>query len=230
MKTIILGLLWYWAFLFSTIAHEAAHAWVALRLGDRTAYLGGQVSLDPIPHILREPMGTALFPIVTFLAGGWMMGWASTPYDPVWAERYPRRAAWMALAGPGANLLIALVTGVGIRCGVWAGVFLPSSTPSFTTITVAAVPGWWQGVAMLVSIVLALNIIVCSFNLIPLLPLDGSAAAILLMSERVAEQYRQVMLHPALSLVGLMVAWRVYDPLVRPLFRLTLDLLYPGHF
>ena len=118
MDNISLGLLWYVAFLFSTTVHEAAHAWAALRLGDPTAYLGGQVTLNPIPHIRREPIGTVLFPIVTFLVGGWMMGWASVPYDPVWAERYPRRAAWMALAGPAANLLIAIVSGLSIRLGV----------------------------------------------------------------------------------------------------------------
>ena len=102
------GLLWYFVFLYSTVCHEAAHAWVALKLGDDTAYQGGQVSLDPIPHIRREPWGMVLVPLVTFFmnaANGatWMMGWASAPYNPQWAERHPRSAAWMALAGPAAD-------------------------------------------------------------------------------------------------------------------------------
>jgi len=50
--------------------------------GDHTAALGGQVSLDPVPHIRREPFGMVVFPILTYVMGGWMMGWASAPYDP----------------------------------------------------------------------------------------------------------------------------------------------------
>src|SRR6185436_3856232 len=81
------GLLWYFVFLYSTVCHEAAHAWAALKLGDDTAYQGGQVSLDPVPHIRREPWGMVIVPLITFywnaMAGvTWMMGWASAPYDP----------------------------------------------------------------------------------------------------------------------------------------------------
>ncbi len=122
------GLLWYFVFLYSTVCHEAAHAWAALKLGDDTAYRGGQVSLDPVPHIRREPVGMVLFPIITFLMNAshgvtWMMGWASAPYDPVWAARNPRHAAWMALAGPGANLLLVVAAGMCIRLGLAAGWF-----------------------------------------------------------------------------------------------------------
>ncbi len=230
MNTLTLGMLWYLAFIFSTTVHEAAHAWAALRLGDPTAYRGGQVTLDPIPHIRREPIGTVLFPVVSYLVGGWMMGWASAPYDPLWADRYPRRAAWMAFAGPAANLLIAVVTGLLIHLGLWLGVFMEPSTARFTQITLAVSPGLWQGVAVLVSIVFTLNLILFSFNLIPLLPLDGAAAVMLLMSERVAARYRAIMLNPAFSMFGLLFAWRAYDPVFRPLFRLALGLLYPGLF
>ena len=100
---VALGLAWYAAFLFSTCCHEAAHAWAALRLGDPTAYLGGQVSLDPRPHIVREPIGTVVVPLLTFvLTRQWMMGWASAPYDPAWADRHPRRAACTGRAHAGA--------------------------------------------------------------------------------------------------------------------------------
>jgi hypothetical protein len=94
------GLQWFLVFIFSTSWHEAAHAWVAHKLGDSTAYEGGQVSLDPTPHIRREPIGMVVVPIISYLIGGWMIGWASAPYDPRWANQYPRRAALMALAGP----------------------------------------------------------------------------------------------------------------------------------
>ena len=108
----------YVVFVLSTVLHEAAHAWAALRLGDDTAQQAGQVSLDPIPHIIREPIGMVLLPILTLAFIGWPLGFASAPYDPVWADRYPRRAGWMALAGPAANLLLFLLAAAGLRWGL----------------------------------------------------------------------------------------------------------------
>ena len=88
--------LWLAAFLLSLTCHEAAHALAGRLGGDSTA--AAQVTLDPIPHIKREPFGTLVVPIVSFfLQGGcWMIGWASAPYDPTWANLFPKRAAAMA--------------------------------------------------------------------------------------------------------------------------------------
>src|SRR5262249_4613367 len=108
---------WLPAFLFSTTVHEAAHAWAAWRLGDPTAYLAGQVSLSPWPHVRRSPIGMVVIPLLTSLTQGWTMGWASSPYDRDWADRYPRRAAVMALAGPLGNLAIAGVAFCVLRAG-----------------------------------------------------------------------------------------------------------------
>ena len=79
-----LGLVWYAVFVISTTFHEAAHGFVALKLGDPTAHNAGLATLDPVPHLQRSPIGMIVVPIVTFLMGGWMVGWASTPYDPYW--------------------------------------------------------------------------------------------------------------------------------------------------
>src|SRR6201984_440771 len=97
---------WLVVFLGSMTAHEASHPFVAKCLGAPTAYLGGQVTLNPIPHIRREPFGMLLLPIISYVASGWMIGWASAPYNAAWAAQYPRRAAVMALAGPAANFFI----------------------------------------------------------------------------------------------------------------------------
>src|ERR1043166_7619088 len=102
------GLVWYLVFLFSTCFHEAAHAWTAHRLGDDTAYRGGQVTLDPTPHIRREPFGMVLVPLLSYFFGGWMIGWASAPYDPQWASRYPKRSGLMALAAKVLSLFFSL--------------------------------------------------------------------------------------------------------------------------
>ena len=105
---------WYVAFLFCTVLHEAAHAWAAKLGGDLTAYDGGQVSIDPVPHIRREPVGMVVLPLLSLIMshGSWPFGYASAPYDPYWAMRYPKRAALMALAGPAANLLTAIGAGL----------------------------------------------------------------------------------------------------------------------
>src|SRR5688572_11626243 len=105
------GAAWYGVFLFSTVIHEASHALASLKLGDDTAHRGGQVSLDPIPHISREPFGLVVVPLLSYILGGWMMGWASAPYDPHWAHKYPRRTGLMALAGPVSNLCLFLISG-----------------------------------------------------------------------------------------------------------------------
>ena len=99
--------IWFVVFLFSTTLHEAAHALLARLGGDDTAYLGGQVTLNPLPHLRREPFGMLLMPIMTFFMAGWMMGWASTPFDPRWAERHPGRQAAMSAAGPASAITAA---------------------------------------------------------------------------------------------------------------------------
>ena len=71
---LVLGLTWFVVFLFSTTLHEAGHAFAANKLGDPTAYEGGQVSLNPLPHIQREPLGMIVVPLITFAANQWMMG------------------------------------------------------------------------------------------------------------------------------------------------------------
>ena len=70
---LVAGLIWYVVFLLSTTCHEAAHALAAKWGGDLTAFHGGQVSLDPVPHIRREPFGMVVFPILSYAMGGWMM-------------------------------------------------------------------------------------------------------------------------------------------------------------
>src|SRR5262249_53288021 len=147
----------------STTVHEAAHAWVALRLGDPTAYLGGQVSLSLWPHMKRAPMGMLIVPLITSLSQGWTMGWASCPYDPEWADRYPRRAALMALAGPVGNLCIALAAFGLIQLGLAFGAFEAPHTASVQQLVMNALPPdpmqLGDYVARGLSVLLALNVL-----------------------------------------------------------------------
>jgi Zn-dependent protease len=225
-EVLVLGVVWYAVFLFSTTCHEAAHAWAAQLGGDPTAALGGQASLNPLPHIQREPFGMVLVPVASYFLSGWVMGWASAPYDPLWAERHPRRAAWMALAGPAANLALVLVAAVAIRAGAAFGVFRAPAQATFTQVVAAAEPGTWTALAMLVSVLFTLNLLLFLFNLLPVPPLDGATAVTLPMSERTARRFRDFT--QQWGIIGLLVAWLFFWRLFDPVFTLALNLLHPG--
>jgi Zn-dependent protease len=225
---LVLGILWYVVLLFSLTVHEAAHAWAATRGGDLTAYAGGQVSLDPMPHIRREPFGTILVPLLSFALSGWMIGWASTPYDPRWAWTHPRRAGWMALAGPASNLLLVVAAGSAIRFGMAAGWLAPGYT-NFTELALATAPGVWDAVATLLSIGFTLNLLLMVFNLIPVPPLDGSGAIALLVSEDSARRIQQILWTPQLSIIGILIAWWVIPHVFGPVHEIALMLLYPEY-
>jgi Zn-dependent protease len=220
------ALLWYVTLLFSLCCHEAAHAWAAQRGGDPTAYLAGQVTLDPRPHIRREPFGTVVMPLLAWSAAGWMIGWASTPFDPHWAVRYPRRAAWMALAGPAANAALLLAAAVAIRVGLAAGLFTPPDSIRFDRVVLGADGGASATVATLVSILFTLNLLLLVFNLIPVPPLDGAGALGLLLPERLALRLRMVFARPAWGWVGIIVAWIAIGEILPPVHRVAIRLLY----
>ena len=227
------GLIWYFVFVYSTVVHEAAHAWAALRLGDDTAYRGGQVSLDPTPHIKREVFGMVIVPIVSWFLnhGQWMMGWASAPYDPAWAERHPRRAAWMAMAGPASNLALLLITALLIHAGIAAGVFEVPFKAGFTHMVEAREASrLWETCATVLSIGFSLQVLLATFNLLPLPPLDGSAIPLFFLSEKGCAKYREFMWNPTTQFLGIVVAWQLYGRIAPDIFRVARHLLYPSIF
>jgi Zn-dependent protease len=219
----------YIVFLFSTVCHEAAHALAAKLGGDPTAAHGGQVSLNPIPHIQREPFGTVLVPLLTLFLnqGRWLIGWASAPYDPYWAERYPRRAAWMSLAGPAANFALMLLAATGIRMGMALGHFRAPAEPEFARITEAVNPEAMGFAATFLSILFMLNLVLGTFNLLPVPPLDGNSAITLLMTRRGALRFLDWTQESGFGWAGLVVAWLLYGRVFGFLFRFALNTLYP---
>lgn len=223
-----LGLLWYAVFVISTTFHEAAHGFAALRMGDPTARDAGLVTLDPLPHIQRSPFGMALVPILSFILGGWMMGWASTPYNPYWAQENRRKAVLMALAGPAANLMLILLAMLLIRGGIHFGFFAQPESISWTRTVLAQSPGLANGAAIAVSILFSLNLILLVFNLLPLPPLDGSEVLSLFLDRSTADRYRAFMAEPTAQMIGLVVAWNLMDFVLNPVYTMALSLLYPG--
>lgn len=222
-----MGIKWYLTFLFSTTLHEAAHAWSAHKLGDDTAHRGGQVTLDPTPHIRREPFGMVVVPILSYWLGGWMIGWASAPYDPRWAMANPRRSALMSLAGPGANLLLMIMAAVLIRLGLMFGCFEPPMSIGFSHVTQALTSGG-NFFASILSIVFSLNLLLATFNLLPLPPLDGSGALMLLVNRQAAERFLEILHNPSLRFFGLFVAWKIFGTIYPPVQIFAVNLLYPG--
>ncbi|MDB6153663.1 MAG: Zn-dependent protease [Chthoniobacteraceae bacterium] len=223
-------LMWYVVFVYSTVCHEAAHAWSALKLGDPTAYHGGQVSLDPTPHVRRELVGMVVVPILSFISAGWILGWASAPYDPQWAERHPRRAGWMALAGPVANLILLLLAALLIRVGMEWGAFVPPSFRDWNIshITQATEGRFFEFSATLLSIIFSLNLLLFTFNLLPLPPFDGSNVPLLFLSVPAAEKYRAFMWTPNARLFGMFIAFYGFSKIFPTIQLSALNLLYPG--
>lgn len=221
--------LWYAVFLLSITCHEAAHAWVAFRGGDTTAHHAGQVTLNPLPHIRREPFGTVLAPLLTYLVTGWMMGWASAPFDPAWEARFPRRAAAMAAAGPLANLILAGLAFTALRFGMQAALWVPADPLSIDRLMLPLQPdgGAVDGLARLCSLMLFLNVLLFFFNLIPLPPLDGAAvvAGLWPAARRLRDAFHASGFG---GLIGLAVAIYATRWAFGPLYGALLDLLFRG--
>lgn len=230
-ELIALGFIWYIAFLFSTTCHEASHALAAKLGGDLTAFHGGQVSLNPVPHIQRSPFGMIGMPILSFILtrGSWMMGWASAPFDPFWQRRHYRRAAWMAFAGPAANFTLMFLAALAIRIGTKLGHFRPPEFLSYVRVTEATSHGGGaEFAATFLSILFVLNLLLGTFNLLPVPPLDGSTGITLFMDERTAMKYLDWLHEGTYAFVGIMIAWLVFGKIFGPIFLMAIRLLYSG--
>ena len=190
---LLTGFIWYMAFLFSTTCHEAAHALAGKIGGDDTA--AGQVTLNPIPHIQREPFGMVVIPLLSFLISRSMIGWASAPYDPSWERKYPRRAGWMALAGPTANYTLMLLAAIILRVGMSIGWLHRDPLTGDPTLLMATLYAFFS-----------LNLLLGTFNLLPVLPLDGSTAIVLFMSESTAQRYLGWVRENSYARLGLLLA------------------------
>jgi Zn-dependent protease len=143
--------------IFAITAHEAAHGYVAMKLGDKTAKNLGRVTLNPVPHI--DPLGTILVPMLALGLGGFLFGWAKPVPVDVSRLRYATKSmVWVALAGPASNFAMAII---------WALVALAGNHGlggSFASEPMAA-----MGMAGI-----QVNMMLMIFNLLPIPPLDGS--------------------------------------------------------
>ncbi len=149
--------IWVLPVLFGITVHEVAHGWVARRLGDPTAMMLGRLTLNPLKHI--DPFGTVLVPGMLLLLGGVLFGWAR-PVPVTWQNlRRPKRdMALVALAGPIANLLMAICWALLVKIGVVL----------HDDVSWIAEPLIFMGIAGIF-----INTVLLVLNLFPLPPLDG---------------------------------------------------------
>lgn len=217
--------IWYVAFLFSTVCHEAAHALVAKWGGDDTAYAGGQVTLDPMPHIRREPFGLVVIPLLMLFTSGAMIGWGSAPFNPFWQIRYPRRAALMALAGPITNFLLAGITALIMLICVKADLFVPGFGMGLQGLLISKVGVFGEGLATFLSVMFLLNVLLGVFNLLPVPPLDGYGVLGLFLPEDLTLKLLDLSRSPGFAFFGLFLAWQLFPILVAPVLRNAIYLL-----
>ncbi|MBI4446735.1 MAG: site-2 protease family protein [Acidobacteria bacterium] len=148
--------------LLSLSIHESAHAWAADLCGDYTARLMGRVSLNPLVHI--DPIGTVLFPLVSAVTGVPLFGWAKpVPVNTTKLKNPKRDHLLIAAAGPGSNILAAVVFLIGLKIIL-----------SFFAIQVLTNHAVVYPLYLICSGGLAINLVLAVFNLIPIPPLDGS--------------------------------------------------------
>ena len=192
---------------FAITVHEAAHGYVARHYGDNTAYALGRVTLNPIKHI--DPVGTILMPLMLYFAtsGAFLFGYAKPVPVQFGNLRNPKRdMIWVALAGPGANLIQALIWGVLLYALVGTGL----TEPFFVKMC--------QG-GMLV------NVVMFAFNLFPLPPLDGGRILVGLLPHKQAELVSRIEPYGFFIVMGLVLMGIVSKLWLQPVMALTFGAL-----
>ena len=154
--------------IFSVIIHEVSHGYAALFLGDRTAQDQGRLTLNPLKHI--DPIGSIIFPALSMLLGGFVFGWAKpVPFNPYNLRNRKWGEAIVAIAGPASNFLIAIVFGLTLR---------------FSAALAAS------AAAGLLATIVIVNLMLGTFNLIPIPPLDGSRILFTLLPQKLEKIHR----------------------------------------
>ncbi len=190
--------------LFGITLHEAAHGYVARMFGDPTAWQAGRVSLNPVRHI--DFIGTIVVPLVLLFStklmggGGLLFGWAKpVPVDWSRLRRPKRDMLWVALAGPGSNLVMAVIWAIGLRILAETGAV---SSDFWVRMAIAGIQ---------------VNLVLMALNLLPLPPLDGGRIVFSLLPQRMAWQYSKIEPYGMVILIVLMltgVLWTLLQPLL----------------
>lgn len=192
--------------IFSVVIHEVSHGYAALALGDRTAQYSGRLTLNPVSHL--DLFGSILLPLMMSLLGGPVFGWAKpVPYNPYNLRNQKWGPAIVGVAGPAANISIALIFGLLIR-------FVP-------TLARGAGSQFVENFITIAVAITVLNLVLAVFNLIPIPPLDGSKVLFALLPykwqniQHVLERYGFFIL-----LIFIFFFAQLLVPIINVLFRL----------
>lgn len=216
-------IIWFIVLLFSLSFHEAAHAWTSEKFGDDTGRLQGRITLNPMAHI--DPVGTIVFPIVGFLTGFPLLGWAKpVQTNPLrWRDKTKANIS-VSAAGPISNFILASIALIIIKVLIVAGVLFPIG--GFFTMVVpvgaifsdAAQPGYVEPLAKFLSVMLMLNVALGVFNLLPVPPLDGSHVLEELLPPAMSAAYEQIRPYGFILLYALLLM-NVFSAIFNPVMR-----------
>jgi Zn-dependent protease len=186
--------------IMSVVVHEVSHGYAASFLGDQTARLSGRLTLNPLKHL--DPIGSVIFPLISYLIGGFIFGWAK----PVLYNPYNlRNQRWgeliVSIAGPISNLILALIFGSMLRFAGTEGLL----SPDLTTI---------------LAVIVQINIVLAVFNLVPIPPLDGSKVLLSLLPFHSSQKVRNFMETYGMILVifFILFIWRFLSPVISFIF------------
>lgn len=197
--------IWAIPVIFAITLHEVAHGWVASWFGDQTARFSGRLTLNPLKHI--DPVGTVLVPLFMLMVSNFIFGWAKPVPVDARNLRNPRRdMAFVALAGPASNIVMALCWGVIAKIGI---------TLSMGSNSWAGVPLAYMGSAGIM-----INSVLAVLNLIPLPPLDGSKILMSFLPRRGAYYYSRIEPYGFFILVLFMVTGLLGFIMMPPVFFL----------
>jgi len=193
-------------FLMAVVIHECAHGWVAYKCGDPTAKMSGRLTLNPLAHI--DPMGTILFPLLLILLHSpFVFGWAKpVPVNFSNLRHYKRDMVIVGLAGPGSNILIAIITSIIMR--------------------LISIPTYTVGGLILESIVV-INLLLAVFNLMPVPPIDGSRIVSGLLPAKYAAYYNRLEPFGIFILIAFL-ALGLVDKVIFPIVLFLSSLLLGG--
>jgi len=201
---------------FAIVFHEVAHGWVANRLGDPTARDLGRLTLNPIPHI--DLIGTVIMPLLLYFStnGQFVFGYAKpVPIDPRYFKDPKKGMALSSLAGPGINLLMAILFSLILRA---LFPFVRESDPS-DIVGQALLP-----IALMLSYGVLINVALAVLNLIPIPPLDGSRIVYWLLPPRLGASYYRLERFGMLLLMALLI-FRVLGTIIWPIVSFALNIL-----
>jgi Zn-dependent protease len=197
--------------LLALTVHECAHAWVAYKMGDPTAKMLGRITLNPLKHL--DPFGT----LALFLSG--MFGWAKpVPINPRNFRDISKGMMWVALAGPLANLTLAVFSALVYKLFILAA---PAMLESM--------PGIFSPLFLMVKFSILINISLAVFNMIPIPPLDGSKVLVNFLPPDKALAFSRIEPYGFFILI-LLIMSGVTHRVISPIVFFTAELLMGGRF